>query len=96
VADPYETLGLTPESDDAAVRQRYLELVRQHPPDRSPERFTAIRAAYEQLRDPVDRMQRRLFEIRADESLDEIIAAVRARLRAERIPVDTLLSLVER
>jgi curved DNA-binding protein CbpA len=95
MADPYQTLGLSPEADEAAVRRRYLELVRRHPPDRSPDRFAEIRAAYEQLRDPVKRLEQRLFAVRADESLEDIIAELRARLRARRIPVETLLSLAE-
>ena len=93
MADPYETLGVSPESDESTVRRRYLELVRQHPPDRSPERFVEIRAAYEQLRDPVKRLETRLFEIHTEDSLEDIIAEVQDRLRAERIPVETLLSL---
>jgi curved DNA-binding protein CbpA len=96
VADPYETLGLTRQADAAAVRRRYLELVRQHPPDRSPERFAAIRAAYEQLQDPIELMHKRLFDVSPEESLNDILADLRAGLRTERIPVETLLSLAER
>ena len=50
--DPYETLGLTTDAGEAEIRRRYLELVREFPPDRAPERFTAIHAAYEAMRDP--------------------------------------------
>ena len=53
--DPYEQLGLPPSADETEIRQHYLELVRQFPPDRAPERFAEIRAAYDALRDPVSR-----------------------------------------
>ena len=32
--DPYVQLGLPPSADETEIRQRYLELVRQFPPDR--------------------------------------------------------------
>ena len=52
MADPYQELGLSAASDDNAIRRRYLELVREFPPERYPEKFAAIRAAYESLRRP--------------------------------------------
>ena len=59
--DPYETLGLNTDAGEAEIRRRYLELVREFPPDRAPERFTAIHAAYEALRDPARRLHAQLF-----------------------------------
>lgn len=93
--DPYVTMGLAPDADETAVRKRYLELVRQHPPDRSPDRFAEIRAAYEALRDPVKRLESKLLELKVHDSVDEIIADVRARLREERFSTELLLSLAE-
>jgi curved DNA-binding protein CbpA len=93
--DPYEVLGIPADADTSTVRRRYLELVRDHPPERSPERFTEIRAAYEQLRDPVRRLEIQLFHIDGDDSLEEILADTRTRLRDQHIPLDTLLPLAE-
>ena len=95
MTEPHEVLGLDSGADSAAVRRRYLELVRQFPPDREPERFAAVRNAYDQLRDPRARMQKRLFEIAPRESLEEISAEIGERYRGARIPVDALLSLAE-
>lgn len=95
MADPYEVLGLPRDSGDAEIRRRYLELVRRHPPDREPGQFAAIRNAYDRLRDPVVRMESRLFDLESNESLEAIVADVRRRLRAARIPTQTLLSLAE-
>ena len=96
MADPYEVLGLPPDADEVGVRRRYLQLVRQHPPEREPERFAELRAAYDQLRDPVTRLEAQLFAVREMDSLEDTIADVRTRVRTARIPTDTLLSLAER
>ena len=50
MTDPYQILDLPPDSDDEAIRRRYLELVRRFPPERNPEKFASIRSAYESLR----------------------------------------------
>jgi curved DNA-binding protein CbpA len=96
MTDPHSILGVSPDVDEAALRRRYLELVRRHPPEKSPRRFAEIRAAYEQLRDPADRLESQLFQTRTQDSLEDVIAGVRARVRAGRIPTKTLLSLGER
>ena len=95
MADPYEVLELSRDCGDAEIRRRYLDLVRQYPPDRQPERFAAIRKAYDQLRDPVVRMESRLFDLEPDAALDAILAEIRCRVRAARIPTETLLSMAE-
>jgi len=94
--DPYEVLDVSRESGDAEIRRRYLELVRRYPPDRDPQRFAAIRRAYDELRDPQKRMESRLFRMETDDSLDAIRADVKRRLREARISTETLLSLAEK
>lgn len=96
MADPYETLGVSPDVDEVALRKRYLELVRQHPPEKSPQKFAQIREAYEELRDPVERLRRQLFQVHSGETLDDVIADLRSRMQAARIPTETLLSLAEK
>lgn len=59
--DPYEILGLDRQAGDAAIRRAYAQQVRQFPPEREPEAFRRIRAAYEQLRDPERRARASLF-----------------------------------
>jgi curved DNA-binding protein CbpA len=92
-SDPYLILGLDRDADEATIRQRYLSLVREFPPDRQPERFAEIRAAYEDLNDPVARLAQRLFQRETSDSLDAILADVLSRLREKRIPTELLLSL---
>ena len=93
--DPHQILGVDPDAEEATIRRHYLQLVREHPPDRDPERFRAIRQAYEQLRDPVARMRHRLFACETEDSLEMILADLQQQVLAQRIPTDALLSLAE-
>jgi hypothetical protein len=52
-SDPFLILGLSREATEAAIRARYLELVKQFPPDRAPDKFREIRAAFEAAKDPL-------------------------------------------
>jgi curved DNA-binding protein CbpA len=95
MSDPYEVLGLANDADEAEIRRRYLELVRQSPPDREPERFAAVRAAYDEVRDPARRLEAQLFRASTSDSLDALAADLRARLAAARLSLDALLSLAD-
>lgn len=52
-ADPFQVLGVPEDASENEVRVRYLELVKQFPPDREPEKFREIRAAYDAAKDPL-------------------------------------------
>lgn len=93
--DPYEVLGLTANADEATIRQTYLDLVRKFPPDREPEQFARVRAAYDALRDPLVRLESTLFDIRGSDTLDAIRTAAIQQLRDARIPTRKLLSLAD-
>ena len=95
MSDPYEVLGLANDADEAEIRRRYLELVRQSPPDREPARFAAVRAAYDEVRDPARRLEAQLFRASTSDSLDALAADLRARLAAARLSLDALLSLAD-
>ena len=56
-SDPYAVLGLPRTATAAEIKQAYFALVRAHPPEREPEAFKRIRAAYERLRDPERRTE---------------------------------------
>lgn len=93
--DPYEVLGVAPTADEAEIRSRYLALVREFSPDRAPERFAIIRAAYDEVRDPLRRLGGRIFGIKSRDSIDTMLTDLRGRLRDARIPLETLLKLAE-
>src|SRR5438445_5343914 len=94
MTDPHAVLGLPPDSDDEAIRRRYLELVRQFTPEHHPDKFAAIRAAYESLRDLNTRLRYRLFEAGKKESVDAIIQEVTCRSPRQRLSLHRLLTAV--
>ncbi|MDA1049102.1 MAG: J domain-containing protein [Planctomycetota bacterium] len=91
--DPYQILGVSHAADEAAVRARYLELVRQFPPDREPDRFAEIHEAYDRVRDPVVSLEHRLFDVSAPFTFESLIADARPDVRSSRLPTELLLSL---
>lgn len=96
MTDPYAVLGLPPDSDDEAIRRRYLELVRQFSPEQNPEKFAAVRAAYESLRDLNTRLRYRLFEAGKNESVHALIEEVTCRSSRRRVSLKTLLATVRK
>jgi len=95
ISDPYRVLGVDSNADSQQIRVRYLALVREYPPEREPEKFAEIRAAYENLRDPVVGMEKRLFDLSTADTFDALIASERQSLRQRPIPTDVLLSLAD-
>lgn len=93
--DSFDVLGVSPQADDAEIRGRYLQLVREFPPDRAPEKFAEIRAAFDELRDPMVRLERRLFALGTEDSLGALASDLKERLRSARLPVDALLALAD-
>ena len=61
--NPYVLLGIPETADDEAIKKAYLQQVRQHPPEREPEQFQAIRLAFEAIKTRRDRLRYRLFQL---------------------------------
>lgn len=59
--NPYLILRVPEDADDARIRRAYLEAVRAAPPETHPERFKAVAAAYDQIKDEVSRYRYQLF-----------------------------------
>lgn len=98
-SDPYAILDLPRTATMAEIKQAYFAQVRAHPPERDPETFKRIRAAYERLRDPDRRAEADMLLLvawpaanrrRRPPQLDlavhseDIIAAVRALTDLDR------------
>jgi curved DNA-binding protein CbpA len=94
MADPYKVLGLPPDSDDETIRRRYLALVREFTPERHPEKFAAVRTAYESLRDLNTRLRYRLFEAGKNETIDAVIEELTCPSTRRRVSLKTLLAAV--
>ena len=95
VTDPYRVLGLSADADDDAIRRKYLEMVRAHTPEKDPERFAQVRAAYEGLKDLNTRLRRRFFERGPSDSIDAIVEEVSCRSSRRRVSLEMLLQVVQ-
>lgn len=62
--DPYAALGLGPTATLDEIKGAYFTLVRAHPPERDPEAFKRIRAAYERLRTAEGRLEADMLRLR--------------------------------
>jgi len=85
---PYEILGIERQVDDQAVRDAYLKLVRDYPPDRYPERFQLIHEAYEQLKDEQCRLAYYLFDCEPGMALPFAVLRERTATDVSRVPPD--------
>ena len=95
----WQTLGIAPTSDEAAIKKAYAARIREHRPDRDPEGFRAVRAAYEEaLRLRVHirphhekKMQRRRAAEAAPDAASDAMADQNPPAAAEtpHIPPDT-------
>ena len=92
--DPYTVLGVPPDADDEAIRRRYLELTRQFTPEHHPERFAAVRGAYERVKDLDRRVQYRLFEAGKDDTIEAIIEEAACRTPRRRAGLRAILAAV--
>ena len=72
--DAREILGIPLNAGEEEIRAAYLQKVKEHPPDRSPEQFEKIRDAYEALREPRRRMRDMLLSAEPEASLASLIA----------------------
>ena len=45
----YEILGIDENADEKTIKRAYFKLIRTYSPEKDPERFQEIRAAYERL-----------------------------------------------
>jgi len=77
--NPYLVLGLTPNADEAAIRQAYLDAIRVATPERDPDRFRQLTAAYDLIRDETSRHRHALFC--RDPGGDSPVDALRQSLR---------------
>jgi curved DNA-binding protein CbpA len=79
---PYRVLGVPQDASTDEIRGRYLELIRQHPPSRAPERFARISRAYQAIENDRARINTRIFGASRypdlSDGLDDLIMACEA------------------
>jgi curved DNA-binding protein CbpA len=88
--DPYTVLGVPPDADDDAIRRRYLELARTFTPEQHPEKFAAVRAAYDQVKTLDARAAYRLFEAGREDTIDALIEEAACRTPRPRVSLTAL------
>jgi DnaJ domain len=59
--DPFALLGVDETAGDEVIKRRYLALVRAWSPDREPEKFQALRRAYEAVSSTRQRLEWKLL-----------------------------------
>ncbi len=89
--DPYAILGVTPNDDDATIRQRYLTLIQLHSPETQPLEFARLRKAYELVKDTESRVEFLLMPKLEPITLEEIITEAECSLPRPRVSLTTLL-----
>jgi curved DNA-binding protein CbpA len=94
--DPFDFLGLPEDAGMEVVRSRYLELVKKFPPDREPDKFRQLQAAYEAARDPLVLARRLLRLSSPDEPPSWQSVIDRQANQPPNMTVDFLLSLGNR
>lgn len=65
--NPYEVLGIEGDASIEEIKRAYLKLIRKFAPERHPDEFKRIRAAYEQLKDQRARAEVDVFRLNLDE-----------------------------
>ncbi len=85
--DPWLQLGVARDADDETIRAAWLTALRRHPPERSPERFEALRAAYERIDTRPHRLAYRLFEDPPPD-VEELVSLALLHARAQRSESD--------
>jgi curved DNA-binding protein CbpA len=93
--DPFTILGVSPDAGEAEVRARYLELVKQYPPERDPEKFQEVRKAFEVAKDPLS-IALKLIEPPEDEAPSWSSVLESQRRRPPRLTPAFVLSLGNR
>jgi len=71
-SDPYRVLGIDPTAGPDEIRSTYLKLLRAHPPEKDPERFKTIRAAYEKLKDETQRIRTAVMHMDLSDAGDAV------------------------
>ncbi|MBU1431523.1 DnaJ domain-containing protein, partial [Myxococcota bacterium] len=58
---PFFVLGVNEKSTQKEIDDQYHALIKNFPPDRSPEYFRLIKEAYDAIKDPIDRIKESIF-----------------------------------
>jgi DnaJ-class molecular chaperone len=74
-------LNISADASAEVMRNAYLQMLKQHPPDRDPEMFERIRNAYDLLRNPRNRARQVLLGPDPATPLPELFASQKEQRR---------------
>jgi len=94
--DPYLLLGVPRDADDQSIRRAYLEGVKAASPETDPERFKAVSAAYESIKNETQRYSHELFheDSPGNSPLDAFLQHARRSPRPAPLPLEALKELL--
>ena len=81
--NPFAILGIPSDADDETINQSYLDKVRECPPDRDPQQFQQIHAAYQAIKNKRARMKHALFHV-AEIDHNTIAQALQSNIKPGR------------
>ncbi len=86
-------MGIERTASDEVVRQRYIELVRKHQPERDPHMFQKVRTAYDAIANERDRLCFLIFEPSQGESFKEWIEEIQCETRNRRLGLSRIRAI---
>src|SRR4051812_6512177 len=87
--NPYDILKVPRPARDEEIRQAYLRLIREHTPDREPEKFKAISNAYDQIKDAPSRMRHLIFHREVTEKTPfEVLTRYAEGMDRKELPIE--------
>jgi len=66
--DPYKILEVPQDASLGEIKKSYFRLIKHHPPEREPEKFKELRAAYEKLKNVLTRVETDILLFKEPES----------------------------
>ena len=97
---PFFVLDVPEDASDEQIKKQYLALIKKYSPDRAPEKFSAIRRAYEAIKNEQARIETRLFYLNAaipfsPEEIPDTDFVPAQRQRLSPAELSTLLKEIE-
>lgn len=92
--DPFAILGIEQNAAEQEIRQRYLALVKLHPPEIDPEKFREIHQAYQSAKDPLALAQRLIAFPQEAPDWHDVIAQQKSQ--PPNLPASMLIALGNR
>jgi len=90
--NPYLILGVPRTADDSRIRQAYLAAIKESPPDTHPDRFQAVSAAYDLIKDESSRIRYYLFhrDCPGATPVDAVLRFLQTQPPPQPLPFDSL------